>query len=433
MRQPRGPRPPREPRAPREAASPDGAPPPGFSIPVRNPFGFGGFGGAGPRPPLRVGGQPVVTTPASPPIATPATPAATSDAPAEPAPQAPTAQAVAADATNAWSQHRQWREDRRYASPRQPVAQGETLLVHAWEQLVLSGRLPPQACTIWVRSVEPVPGYEFFIPGESVVGQFPSRALYDFCMANRRRRDVPERMVGRIRAPDDTGRPIELGGGELHLPPSPPTVAAAPWSTPGQGAPPWGYGYGAPPSPWGLGAPPWMGGGMPPWWTGTPFGALAAAAQPPAPPAAVQQDPNALRMWQAMQENQHTLLKSVIELASRPPTPAPAAPAPPDPFVMLERVLGVVEKLRPAESGPSPGITVTKVDEDFTLVTDKNGDVHQNATMWANAKGLKSVIGSLRNLRPNAPGNATNGPGPPRRAGLPATNGAPSAKPNGAS
>ena len=277
--------------------------------------------------------------------------------------------------------------------------------------------------------------YDQFVPGEAVLGEHPDRALYEYANANRRQRDVAERFVGRIRAQAADGSPVELGGGELYLPPALPAPAPPSWSTPG--APPgWptAYGGGGPPS-WG-GPPPWWGAGgppgMPPWWgaTGAPLSALLAAAQPPQPPAAVQQDPASLHMWKGMQEANMMLLKAVVERAAAPASAPAAAAAPADPLDQLLKYVAIFDKLKGPPPEQSHGINVIKVDDDTTLVTNKHGDIDPGATAWSNLKAVKGIVSSLRSIRPPTPG-VTGGPQPPRRAGLPAANGA--AKPNGAS
>lgn len=426
MRQPRGPRPPREPREPR--ATPEPVPPPGFSIPVAGAFRFGSAPGSGPRPASRAAAAPSAFAP-----------------PAEPAPAAsdegyspPAGPAIAAAAANEFTARIKSSEPYRYRTPRQAPPQGETQLVHAWLHALTTLKVPPQACTIWVTSCEQ-PTYTLYIPGEAVVGEHPDRMLYEYVAANRRRKDVAERFVGRIKAPTLDGTPYECGGGELYLPPAVPAAAPPGWSAPA--APPgWSSPYGPPGAlPWGA-APPWGGGwpgmpwgpapmgmGMPPWWgpSGGPLSALLQAAHPQPPPPAVQSDPAALAMWKGMQDNQKAMFEAFVQMATRPP-PAAAAPATADPLDQLVKLASVLEKFQTPQ-GPNSPITVTKLDEETSLVTDKNGDIHPTATAFANMKGLRGIAAALR---PPRPGGAASGPQPARRQGqLPAPNGA--AKPNG--
>lgn len=435
MRQPRKPREPRESREGADAA-PGAIPPPGFFVPVRG-FHYGASGG-GPQPPRRIGAPGAVA-------AVPAGPAPMG-APPAPAPEyvhePPAGPAIAAASTNAFAERTQERGYWESRSTRRAQPQGETQLVHAWLHVLTVRKIPPHACTIWLTRVEPQPTYDQYIPGDAVLGEHPDRSLYEYANTNRRQRDVAERFVGRIRAPAADGSPIELGGGELYLPPAPAVAPGPSWSQPGAapggwpgGPPP--YGGGPPWSPpgampwWMMGAPP--GGGMPPWWgpSASPLSAILAASQPQTPPpAVVQQDPAAMRAWQMMSDNQSMLLRHVLEVSARPPAASPAAAEQPDLWTTLERVVGVVDKLRGPQHEPEqrPGITVMRLDDDTTLVTDKNGDINSGATAWANMKGLKGIAQSLRAMKTPS-GAAGGGPQPPRRAGLPAPNGA--AKPNG--
>jgi hypothetical protein len=408
-----------------------GVPPPGFSVPLSG-FQFGAPTGSGPQAPRRA--QPAAPPPPAPPIAS-----GPSEAPPEVEAGAyvpPSGPAIAAAAGNEWQQRARERQPYQYRQPRQAPPQGETQLVHAWLHALTTMRIPPQACTIWLTSCEQ-PTYSIYIPGEVVVGEHPDRALYEYVNAQRRRKDVAERFVGRIRAPAADGSPYECGGGELYLPPVAPPAPPSPWSTPSA---PWAsspYGPPSMPPPWG-GPPPWWqppGGamGMPPWWgpSAPPLSALISAAHPQPPPAAVASDPVALKMWEGMQTNQAMMFKAFMDLAGRPAA-APAAPvAQPDPFEQLTRVIGLFEKIKGPPETAAPTVTVTRIDEDTSLVIDKNGDVNPSATAWANMKGVKGIVSALRNVnRPAGNGAVTAGPQAPRRVGA-GGNGAP-AKTNGA-
>jgi hypothetical protein len=129
-------------------------------------------------------------------------------------------------------------------------------------------------------------------------------------------------------------------------------------------------------------------------------------------------------MWKSMQANQSTMFQAFIELAGRPPAAAAAPAAQPDPWAMIERVVSLTEKLRAPQEAAAPTITVTKVSDDFTLVSDKNGDVNPAATAWANMGGLKTIVSSLRRPAPTVGGPGA-GPQPAKRVG-------PAAAPNGA-
>jgi hypothetical protein len=430
VRQPRQPRPPREPREPRP--DPAAVPPPGFSIPISG-FSFGRAPGSGPQPSRRYGAYaPAAAMPGAaqgPPAAPPAATAAESYEP-------PAGPAIAATLGNEWQARTTDRQGFQYRQPRTAPPQGETLLVHAWLHVLTALRIPPQACTIWLRCVDQ-PNYELYIPGEAVCGEHPDRALYEYVSLNRRRRDVAERFVGRIRGPTRDGSPYECGGGELYLPPAPPSAAAPAWSTPGAAQPPWSSPYG-PPSPWGP-PPPWYppaGGamGMPPWWgpSQAPLSALLAAAHAPPVPAAVQSDPASLAWAKAMQENQAAMFKAFVEMAGRPPPTPAALPPQTDGFEQAVRIIDLVAKLKPEAASTSPSVSVIHVDDDTTLVTDKNGDINPGATAWANMKGVKGLVSALRPSRPNGAGQTNGGPGPARRVG-PGGNAAASPKANGAS
>lgn len=445
----RKPRLPREPRAPREDAPAAAAaiPPPGFSVPVQG-FRFGPA--LGPQPPRRLGPAAPAPAPYAPPAPAPA-PAEMPTMAAPPPPAAsgfdapPAGPAIAAAATNEYAEVSAQRGYYQARSSRRAQPQGETQLVHAWLHILTVRRIPPNACTIWLTRVDPQPTYDFYIPGEAVMGDFPDRALYEYANRNRRQRDVPERFVGRIKAPADDGMPIELGGGELYLPPAPaiaPAPAGPAWSQPG--AP--GYPYAQPP-PGYPGAPPWMappggmpwwmqGGGappgMPPWWgpSAPPFAALMAAHHPPPAPAVVQQDPAALRAWEMMSQNQSTLLTSVLELATRAPPQAAAAAAPVDPWAGIERLIAITEKLRGPPSEPESRISVIQLDDETRLVTHKDGSIDPVSSAFANMKGLKGVASAIGSFRKNPVQGPGPGPGPPRRNVL--APGAGPAKPNGA-
>lgn len=433
-RRPRGPRtpdgrvtyldaPPGDPRAP----PPPGPIPPGFSTPVAPPRGFGFGGGGRAQPPRRSAPAAWQQAARAVPDAAPAP--APPAAPAQPPPPPP-APMPSPYAAEGYQQHVARSDGWKFRAERQPQPQAETQLVLVWASILARG-IPPQAATIWIRSVEPLPGYEFFITGDAVCGPDPDRALWQAIRQARRKPTVAERFIGRIRAPSETGQAVELGGGDLSLPPEPPQTST-PWAAPqnpwsGAGGypgspPPYGYpggaGYGAPPSPYG--PPPWWGGGggmgMPPWWSATQL-----AAQPP--PPAVQADPAALQAWQSMTELNGKMMLELISHAFKPAPAAPIAAAPADPFAMLERVLGITKTLRD-QTTPEPaagGVTVLRVDEDSTLVLDKEGNINNQATGWANIKHARNIVQGLRSMRNGSAAPGNGGAQPPRRQTLPAS------------
>jgi hypothetical protein len=355
----------------------------------------------------------------------------------------PAGPAIAAQVTNDFGQRTATRSFYQDRSTRTAHPQGETQLVHAWLQVITVKKVPPQSCTIWLTRVEPQPSYEFYVPGNAVVGESPDCALYDYLRRCRRQKDVAERFIGRIRAPAVDGSALELGGGECYLPPEPAEPAPAPWSQPGGQAAGWSpYGpYAGAPPPWGwpgapgmMGMPP-MGMGMRgmPWgWGGpaTPLAAAIMAQRAPAAPPTVQADPNAMRAWETMSQQNNQMMMQLLEFAMRPQAAPPAAAAPADPWGQLERAVSLVDKLRgPDTSGSDDsGIKVIKLDEETTLVTNKKGDIDATATAFANGKGFKSLLSGLRSLRPGgvAPAGgqaaASAGPRPPGQKTLPAKN-----------
>lgn len=440
-RRPRGPRtpdgrvtyldaPPGDPRAP----PPPGPIPPGFSSPVAPPRGFGVAMSGRAQPPRRspqaAWQQAARTVPDAAPPAPP--PPTAGVAPPPPPPPPPPIQ-PSPFAHEGYQQHVSRSDGWKWRAERQPQPQAESQLVLVWASILARG-LPAQAATIWIRAVEPAPGYEFFITGDAVCGPDPDRALWQAIRQARRKPSVAERFVGRIRAPSETGHAVELGGGDLTLPPEPPQ-ASTPWAPPQN---PWGAGQGYPgaPSPYGYGAPPmgpygppppWWGGGamgMPPWWGATQVGQLTQA---PAP-ATVQSDPAALQMWTAMQhalsEQSQANQRLMLEFMTQAMKPQAPAAAPGDPFAMLERVLSITKTLRDQstpDAAPTTGVTVLRVDEDSTLVLDKEGNINNSATGWANIKHARNFVQGLRTMRAGAPPVNGGGAQPPRRQTLPAS------------
>jgi hypothetical protein len=280
--------------------------------------------------------------------------------------------------------------------------------------------------TVTLRRVDPIEGaYEFYIPGDALISDWPERKVYD--EVNRRRQQpwLAERFSARIRALSPNGETLELAGGEIAFPADasrvrPPASNGAPGAPGTMGAPPYGYppgypppygyppAYGAPPAGYPYGYPPAYGYGAPPgalpgWLPGSPWGppppwyGQPQSAQPPAKVAA---DPELLAMWRTNQEIQASaakdantqarelttrLLDLALERASTPP------PEKEDGFATLERAINLVDKLRPPvePQSPSRGITIHNVDG-ARIVENKDGDLDVGAS------GLLSIVGDAK-------------------------------------
>lgn len=336
---------------------------------------------------------------------------------------------TAAAGSNAYAARTAWREDFRFRRAKD-VPQGETLLVHAWAWAVT--QYPPQGMTIWLHRTEPTAGsYEFFITGDAVLGDFPDRRLYEEVRKRRRQPTIAEHFSGRIRAVSHDGSVIEIAGGHIELPPEP-TQQSTPWGqppAPGQGAPygptgpmgspppGWGGGWGGPPSPW-SGAPSWpaspWGAPMPPWMMPPPWWAQHAQPAPPQPPAAVQNNPDLLSMWNAMhaqmqplQDAQAQLMKELMTRAFAATAPAATVAAqagkPPE-LIDQVRTLGALADALDKIRGPAPaaagagerrGIHIHRVD-DHTLVETKDGDLDPVATAIFEVKDAVKSVASRR-------------------------------------
>jgi hypothetical protein len=286
---------------------------------------------------------------------------------------------------------------------------------------------PPNACTIWITCSEPLPGYSFPIRGETVGGTRPDLALYDALRRTRQRPKVLESFTGRITAPARDGKTLELGTGDLSLPPEGEPGAAGAWGQPQaaawgppQGIPPayggqWGGAYGGPPpwmppGPWG----PWG----PPGWGGAGAWGGAAAQQPPAwalpilqslqqqPPPNIASDPRALELWKAMQQaNQpmQDLTTRLITGLMEKATPAAAVPAA-DPVDTITKYAKLINELRGPQAAASEGgpVQVTMVPDgaggQLPLITS-NGKVDNNTMLGIAAVGAARNIGGIVKTR----------------------------------
>src|SRR4029077_726306 len=109
------------------------------------------------------------------------------------------------------------------------------------------------------------------------------------------------------------GHVLDIGGGDIALPPEPSqqpaswTSPAGPWPapmTPAAPTWPWApYGYSStPPAP-------------PPWWYGLGYPPPAQTAQPP--PQAIAHDPALLELWKGIQSLQTAAMQSSGEAQTR--------------------------------------------------------------------------------------------------------------------
>jgi hypothetical protein len=430
--------------------------------PVRWPFGGAGGGHA----PRRVSASPPEPPTAVSPDTSPAPEARAFSSAPEPAPApaaappaappAPAALDPDAAASNQWRTRVAARDAQEFAA-RRPMPQGETMLVQAWLQVLRVKGVPPTACTIIMRRSEPAPMYDFMIPGEAVAGAHPDRELFDYVERNRRQADIPETFVGRIQATTAAGDLMDLGWGHLYLAPRPPTSAPNPWS--GPQAPGWGGGAAANPggAPPGWGAPnaPAPGGGPSPAVMGGRLAVCSACSAPvsveapscprcgqpfvrmgapgavppyvqaaPAPPAApASTDPIVLELYRLQLDAHKEMMRHMGQTA-------PAAPAAPqDPWTVLERAVGLVQKLRPDTPAPAPegpAVTVTKLDGGGAIVTNRDGVDKDTTTMLiakdAIESGVKRIADSIAKVKlngavPNGAGGAVGGHAPRRVPG----------------
>ncbi|HZU83492.1 MAG TPA: hypothetical protein VE987_11270 [Polyangiaceae bacterium] len=376
--------------------------------------------------------------------------------PPTPPPADPEGQQNAAQAATNYADMRRMRDARRWGSQAQ-IPQGENSLVHAWAYAVTT--YPAYGFTIWLKRVEPVQGgYEFHLTGEQLAGgDYPDRRLYEEVRRFRRQPSVAERFVGRIRALTPDGSYVDLGAGELSLPPEP-TAQPTAWADPGSawGRPP-GSPWGAPP-PWAMGAMVGGGWGPMPWGNGgfgygmmgaPPPGSLVAMQQEIAqlkaqisatPPAAIAGHPELVEMWKMMNETisqsqryaqaqdggtTKMLLEFVLANMAKSNTPVSSV----DPFSMLERIITVADKLRPPASGGGerPGIVIHDVGG-TKLVEDKDGNLDTASSavlsVLGDAKDALKAVSSAARARIGWGGGARPPAVPPSGAQPPRANGA---------
>ena len=360
----------------------------------------------------------------------------------------PEGQNNASHASNTYADARRMRDAGRWRTST-AIPQGETGLLGAWSYAVTV--YPVRAMTVHLRRVEPAAGfYEILLYGDQLLGgDFPDRCLYDEVRRQRRQPTVAERFTGRIRAMTADGSYLDVGSGELALPPEP-TTAAPTWSNPQNpwaspwGAPPWagspGPMGGGAPSPWG--APPWgFGGGY-----GMPIGGPMMLMQQKiaelehklatqSPPAAIAGHPELVEMWRIMQttiadahkgsQQMDPTVSKLLELSfsqlAAKGTPAKEV----DPFAMLDKVLSLADKL--GQGGKSSGLTIHQVGESM-LVENKDGnlDVGTSVALSVMKDGKDALKGIATALKTRAAQASSSG------AARPGGGGAGAAKPNGA-
>jgi hypothetical protein len=337
------------------------------------------------------------------------------------------------------------------------VPQGETGLLGAWTFAVTE--YPPQSMTIWLKRIDPQVGsYELLIPGEALTGNdFPDRRLYQELRRQRRQPSVAERFSGRIRALAPDGNYLDIGAGEVSLPPEP-NETAAPWSNPQN---PWAASAGWPSSPpWGGGPqgwPPWNGGGYGQAWPGGygmggPMQAMMheiaelKAKLSAQPPAVIAGNPELVELWKVMHSTIEAArphqapsidpaVAKLLDLAfarlAQTNTPASSV----DPFSLIERVMGLAEKF--GSGGKSGGITLHTVDG-ATLLEKSDGTLDVGGSvalsLLKDSKAAIQSVGTAIRARaggqgqpggPARPGAAPPAAGPRPNGAAPAGNGAP--------
>jgi hypothetical protein len=417
------------------------------------PAAFGGWPSSGqpPRPPTPASSAPADAPPpaaaAPPPPPAAAAPPAAPPPPPQPEPPRPGPLPADAQAANGYRDRVQQRDARTFGAVSRPFPQSELNLPQVWLEQLRTRRIPPQAMTITVRSVQPQPAYDFWIDGAAVCGAHPDREIFEYIENLRRRPDEHETFVGRIMALDgNTGEPMDLGWGQLYLAPRVPNAAgnwANPqqrgWSQPGA-PPPWpapppGYGappYGAPPSPYGGPPPPPWGGAGPYGYGGpypyppTPYGygaapwgspwAGAPGAPPPQTPPPQTNDPAILAMWReantataAAQQKHLEFLQSMA--LQKPNGPPPAAESfsqqMETTFGFMDRMASVMEKWRgpQQESSPSNPVHITTLPGGDTIVAGKDGiDTQMTGLFMAKdmvATGTKRIAEALAKRQVN--------------------------------
>lgn len=473
MGRPRG-RPPKNappPDAPPAAAAPAPAPPP---APIMS---LGAWGRARSDPPRPIGAHPVArapalaplpTAPAAPPPPPPPAPAAVAAPPPwppapngaqgpAPAPGGPFAYAPpgapppyapptpppgpapegwrnSAHATNNYADALRSRDARQWTKGRD-VPQGENLLVHAWAFAVTE--YPARAMTLSLLASDGQ--YELLIDGDTLDGSdFPDRRLYAEVERQRRRPGMNEKFLGRIRALTRDGAYLDVGSGSISLPPRV-DAPAQPWAQPGAVGQPFAYGGGYGAMPYGYGAMPYGPGYGPPGMWGGPMAQMQQqieqlrAQLALKPPAALQGNPELVELWKTMQltmaqtttaatSQSSELTSRLIDLAlSRA---AATGDKSPDPFAMFDRVLAMVDKLRPAQNGGS-GLTIHQVG-DATLLEKKDGelDIPGSIALSVIGDAKKAASGIAAYARSRVASGASGGTGnrPPsvRQAAPPA-------------
>lgn len=283
--------------------------------------------------------------------------------------------------------------------------QGSQQLCQVWESLLRDEHVPAAACKIWIKATgENGQSYEFYIFGEEVGGHEPGIALFEAIDRRRARPEMPERFVGRIEGVLKNGNIKSCGGGEVSYAPrqagqagawgrsfSPQPTAANPY-----GAPPPGWNPYAP-NPYGM-PPAWMMGGAMPGMGMPPhamYPALAAAAnfwQPQQPPKEVAQNPQALAMWEQMNnvtaratDANSNLMKYVFETLREDRGKKTEH----DPFQFLERALGLVDRVQDMRGGGAGDEPVTVVKAGGSDILVSNGKVDP----WTSAiVNMKSAV-----------------------------------------
>ena len=342
----------------------------------------------------------------------PEAPATTIAGPPAAAPSTFGGRGAATDVQNSYAERTAAREGQAWAKASQ-VPQHDTLLVHAWAWAVTM--YPATALTVWLRRVDPIAGaYEFWVPGDAIMGDYPDRRLFEEVRARRRQPTVAERFAGRIRAVTHEGTPVEIAGGDIQLPPEPATAptpytngAGAPWSQP-YGQPPWWGPYSAPP----YGAPPYGGPntyGMPPW----PYPWPVPSANPP-PPAAIQHDPAMVEMWRSLVElfkspahadaardqsaMQLKLLEMFLDRVGKPPSGANGSVV--ETLSVLEKAMGLFERLR--GDGDKEGVSIVDAGQGVKLVTEGkkvNEGLSTMVSVTSAATGALEKIGQALTTR----------------------------------
>jgi hypothetical protein len=293
------------------------------------------------------------------------------------------------------------------------------MLVHAWT-FALS-QYPPSALTIWLRRTVPSENsYELWISGEQLAGDpFPDRKLFETVRQRRRMPQIGETFHGRIRGYSAEGHVLDIGGGDIALPPEPSqqptswTSPASPWPAPMTPAtPPWPwtpYGYSSPPP-----APP-------PWWYGLGYPPPAQPAQPP--PQAIAHDPALLELWKGIQSLQTAAMQSSGEAQTRIATlqadlmgrvldraMATTSPAPTnlsDTVGLLSKMASLINELRGDSNNRSLEIVETKSGD---KIFSSDGKIHEGLTYGIAIKDAASELlkGFRSRAQPAKPGVAAS-------------------------